>query len=340
VLAAVALVTVAAGCGADGGDDGSSAPGRVVDGFTVPDGFTVTELVGGLVGPTQIVPLTDGRIVVAQLAGGEAAGTGQVLVVDPGSGADPQVLFEGLRTPTGVAVLDDEVWVMEQRQLSHGPLAGGALTPVLTDLPYNGRSEGSLTATDDGRILYDTSGTLDGVGAADGSAGLWSLVPGEEPELVATGFKHAYARAFGADGTLWQTEVADGTYDGGPAPDELVAVEQGDDFGWPQCVGDGTPVVLYGGTAERCATTPRSQALFPAGSTPTSVAVAPWDPTQLLVALWNDGRIVAVPTDGAQPVAATTFLAGIDHPQTVVGDGDRLLVVDFGGGRILAVTPS
>ena len=35
---------------------------------------------------------------------------------------------------------------------------------------------------------------------------------------------------------------------------------------------------------------------------------------------------------------ATTFLTGIEHPQTLVSDGDRLLVVDFGGGRILAVT--
>ena len=39
------------------------------------------------------------------------------------------------------------------------------------------------------------------------------------------------------------------------------------------------------------------------------------------------------------PVAPTTFLTGIEHPQTLVSDGERLLVVDFGGGRILAVTP-
>jgi glucose/arabinose dehydrogenase len=333
----VVAAAAAAGCGDDGSPDG--AGGSTVDGVEVPEGFTVSEVVGGLVGPTQIVPLADGRIVVAQLAGGEGAGTGQVLVVDPASEEPPTVLFDGLLTPTGVAVLDQEVWVMEQRQLSRGPLTGGELTPVLTDLPFNGRSEGSLTATDDGEILYDTSGTLDGVDAATGSAGLWSLAPGGRPELVATGFKHAYARTFGPDGRLWQTEVADGTYDGEPAPDELVAVEPGDDFGWPQCVGNGTPVVFYGGTTERCASTPPSQALFPPGSTPTSVAVAPWDPVQLLVALWNDGRIVVVPTDGARPVATTPFLSGIDHPQTLVSDGERLLVVDFGGGRILAVTP-
>ncbi|MET0324359.1 MAG: glucose sorbosone dehydrogenase [Ilumatobacteraceae bacterium] len=337
VIALVAAATVLAACADDGSVTPGSADGKAAD-VEVPEGFSVTEVVTGLVGPTQITVLSDGRLVVAQLNGGERDGTGQIVVFDPGAEEEPTVLYDELVAPTGVAVFGDEVWVMEQRRLSSGPLVGGELTTVLDDLPFNGRSEGSLTATDDGRLLYDTSGTLDGVDAAPGSAGLWSIAPGGQPTLVATGFKHAYARTFGPDGTLWETEMSDGTYDGEPAPDELVAVEPGDDFGWPQCIGDGTPVAFYGGTADRCASTPPSQALFPPGSTPTSVAVAPWDPDVLLVALWNDGRVVAVPTEGERPVSVTTFLTGIEHPQTLVSDGDRLLVADFGGGRILAVT--
>ena len=153
------------------------------------------------------------------------------------------------------------------------------------------------------------------------------------------GFKHAYARTFAADGTLWQTEMSDGSYDGQPAPDELLAVEPGDDFGWPQCIGDRTAVAEYGGTTERCAGTPRSHALFAPGATPTSVAVAPWDPDVLLVALWNAGEVVAVAADAPAPVEPTPFLTGLAHPQHLVADGDRLLVVDFDGGRVLAVTP-
>ena len=38
--------------------------------------------------------------------------------------------------------------------------------------------------------------------------------------------------------------------------------------------------------------------------------------------------------------AGAAGLSGIDHPQTLVRDGARLLVVDFGEGRILAVTPA
>ena len=305
----------------------------------MPAGFGTTEVVSGLVGPTQLTVLEDGSFLIAQLNGSEDDGTGQVLSVDPTADGEPTVLFDGLLTPTGVTVAGDEVWVMEQRRLSRGPLAGGELTTVLDELPFNGRSEGTLTTDSDGRVLYDTSGRLRDGAPAPGSGTLWAVSAGRDPAVVATGFKHAYARTFAADGTLWQTEMSDGSYDGQPAPDELLAVEPGDDFGWPQCIGDRTAVAEYGGTPERCAGTPRSHALFPPGATPTSVAVAPWDPDVLLVALWNAGEVVAVAADAPAPVEPTPFLTGLAHPQHLVADGDRLLVVDFDGGRVLAVTP-
>lgn len=276
---------------------------------------------------------------MAQLNGGENDGTGQVLLVDLRNDRAPTVLFDGLLKPTGVAMVGDEIWVMEQRTLSRGAVGGGEREVVLDELPFNGRSEGTLTATPDGRLLYNTSGTVTGTAAAAGSGVLWSLAPGREPEAVASGFKHAYARTFDDAGTLWQTEMSDGRYDGEPAPDELIAASPGDDFGWPRCIGDGVPVVSYGGSEEVCASTPPSHALFSPGATPTSVAVAPWDPDVLLVALWNEGRIVAVPRDPAgAPYEPETFLSGIAHPQHLLADGDRLLVTDFDAGRILAVT--
>jgi len=333
VLVAAVLALALGACGED--DAGSSK----VEDVTTGDTNEVAEVYSGLRGPTQISPGPDGQLLVAQLNGGEGEGTGQVLLVDLDSDAEPIVLFEGLQKPTGVALLGDEVWVMEERTLSRGSSTGGELEVVLDDLPYNGRSEGTLTATPDGRLLYNTSGTIDGTGAAEGSGTLWALTPGGEPEEVARGFKHAYARTYDDAGTLWQTELSDGTYDGEPPPDELVEVTPGDDFGWPRCIGDRLPVEFYGGTAESCAQTPRSQALFDPGATPTSVAIAPWDPDLLLVALWSEGRVVAVsrrPGDG--PVAVEDFLTGIAHPQHLLAVGDRLLITDFDAGRILAVT--
>ena len=157
--------------------------------------------------------------------------------------------------------------------------------------------------------------------------------------MVAAGFKNAYGHTVDGEGRLWATEVGDGTFDGEPAADELVAVMPGVDHGWPRCVGDRRPVAELGADPDRCAAGPASHALFEPGATPTSVAVAPWDDTTLLVALWRDRRLVAVPT--ADPVAGphrpVDVVTGDLQPQHLLVDGDRLLVVDFDGGRILAL---
>lgn len=330
LLAAVLLAAAATSCG-----DRTES----VDGVRTPDGFEVTEFADGFSGPTQITRGPDGTLLVGQLNGSEGGGDGQVLRVDLGDPDERMVLFDNLLKPTGVVLAGSDIWVMEERQLSRGPVDGGELDVVLGDLPYNGRSQGTLTVDAGGRVLYNTSGTVDGSQAADGSAALWALEPGGEPERVASGFKHAYARTFDADGTLWQTELSDGTYDGKPPPDELVAVERGDDFGWPKCIGDRQPVEEYGGTRELCDKTPRPQALFEPTATPTSVAVAPWDPDVLLVALWNRGEVVTVDRSASErPVEAKVFLIGIKRPQHLLALDDRLLVSDFESGRILSVT--
>ena len=343
------LVAVLVGCGSEQG----SAP---TDGIVVPDGFEVTEVVSGLDGPTQVQVLGDGRLLVAHLNGDEGTPVGQVLIVDPETG-DRDVIAEDLVSPTGVAAIGDDLWVMEQRRLSRGSLTSGDLETVLDDLPFNGRSEGTLTPLDDGRLLYSTSGSISSGRATEGSGTVWVIDPGAvdggtpaDPQPVAVGFKNAYARVVGPDGTLWQTEVAEGTFDGQPAPDELVAVPatalEADagrpadpaDGGWPRCVGDRRPVAQFGGSDEACAGTLGASVVFEPGVTPTSVAISPWDDGALLVALWNDGRIVSVPGaasgSSAEPV---TWMTGVDNPQHVVADGDRLIVVDFSEGRILAV---
>ncbi|MEZ5218211.1 MAG: hypothetical protein R2715_16895 [Ilumatobacteraceae bacterium] len=101
------------------------------------------------------------------------------------------------------------------------------------------------------------------------------------------------------DGRLVTTEISDGTFDGEAAPDELVVVEPGLDHGWPACVGDRIPVVQFGGTAQGCAASPPSLAVFEPGATPTSVAVVPWDPTRPSMPWWNQGLVVTVPIERA-----------------------------------------
>jgi glucose/arabinose dehydrogenase len=327
---ALVAVVVAGACGNDAADRPAASE------------LTAAVLVEGLVGPTQIASDGRGGYVVAELNGGEDDGTGRVLRFES-LDAEPEVMIDGLLTPTGVAVDGDLLWVMEQRTLTVGPIDEPAdRRVVLADLPYNGRSEGTISAVEGGGILYDTSGSRSGGQLVDGSGTLWFLAdPDAQPESYATGFKHAYAHAPAGDGRWFVTEVSDGMFDGEPPPDELVIAADGDDFGYPRCIGDRTPVAEFGVTEAACVGTPRSHALFEPRSTPTSVVVAPWDATTVLVALWVSGEVVAVPTaeEGA-PHEPRVVFEDVEHPQHLLVDGDRVLLVDHGGGRILGLVPT
>jgi len=343
LIIGLALGLAAGGLVACGDDD---APGA--EGVSAPAGFDVTVFAEDFVGPTQMVFTDDGDLIVAELNGGENDAAGRVLRVAADDPNDRTVLQQGLNKPTGVAVTGERLWIMEQRRLSVTSLEPDAPLEVVADeLPFNGRSEGTLTVTPDGRLLYDTSGSKRGPDRVEGSGMLFAIDDAadgpSEPIVVATGFKHAYAHVVDRDGRLWSVEMTDGNFDGERAPDELLGVEPGDDAGWPQCVGNNRPVVEYGGTADLCAQSPASHALFVPGATPTSLVVAPWDGDLFVVALWLSGEVVTVPRTAAAdggPHEPTVFLRGIESPQHLLVDGDSLLVSDHETGRIVRVTPA
>ena len=332
-----AFATLAAACADDG--PGDAAPERATSSGVE---LVVDVIAGGLGAPTQLTVDADGWIVVAELNGGERDGTGRVLRFDPDRPDEREVLVDGLLVPTGLAIDGDLLWIMEQRRLTVGPYDDpGDRSIVLDELPFNGRSQGTLTAVAGGGVLYNTSGARDGDRLVEGSGSLWFLAdPSASPEPIATGFKHAYAHA-PLDGRRWLvSEISDGMFNGGPPPDELLIVEPGDDFGFPRCIGDGEPVTAFDVPAEECAAAPSSLALFEPRATPTSVAIAPWDPTTALVALWTQDAIVAVPTEpGDGPHEPSGVAVDVGRPQHLHVDGTRVLVTDHISGRVLAIEP-
>jgi glucose/arabinose dehydrogenase len=333
-MRAVCAAVVALVVGACGGDAG----------LGLADGFRAEVLAEGLDRPTQFVSGPDGRLWVAQLAGGEDAADGQVLAVPVGDVGEPEVLLDGLDKPTGLALLDQALWVQLERDLARVPLDGqgelGTPERVLTDLPYNGRSQGTLTVTPDRRLLFTTTGRLEGAEVVAGSGRLWRLDPGhpDAPIPFAEGFANAYGHAVDADGQVWATEVTDGSFDGEPAPEELNAVEEGSDHGWPHCIGDREPVEEHGGSEARCAGTERPAATFPAHATPTSVAVSPWRADELVVALWNTGQVVLVRPGGDGPADTEVLVDGLARPHHLLVAGSSLLIGDHERGVIYRVT--
>lgn len=309
-------------------------------GLTLPAEYTVTPVVDGLVGPTQMIIGPDGRLWVAQLNGQENAGTGQVLAIDLATG-ERELLLADLLKPTGIAVLDGTLWLATRREIQQAPLGAenrpGTLEVVLSVLPFNGRSIGTLTPTPDGLLLFETSGSRSGNEAAAGSATLWQLDPAAptEPQALATGLKGAYAHAFDEEGRLWTTEIGDDPVNGEAPPDELNLVVPGTDFGWPQCYGMQEPATNYGGTTELCQATRAPVTLFAQRSTPTSVVASPWMSDTLIVALWLQQSVVQVNVtmDGDNATGIVEpFITGLQNPQhLLVWPDGSLLVSDFAG---------
>ncbi len=340
----VLALAVTAGCG------DSRVAG--VEGLTARPGVELTVVHEGIVGPTQLVVLDEGAFLVAAINGGENDGLGQVLHIDPSTGAVAELLGS-LDKPTGLAVHDGEMWIMERDRLTRRDLdvdptgteadpaiAVGDPEVVADGLPNNGRSEGTLTVTPDGLILFDTSGSKRGATVVEGSGRLFTVDPAErpgQPVELASGFKHAYAHAFDEDGVLWSTEMSDGRFDGELAADEVVAVAPGVDHGWPRCVGDNRPVVEFDGIAAECEGLPSSLVTFEPGASPTSVAVSPFTSNTLLVALWNDGRVVEVNTGQASSVFGD-LVTGLSGPQHLTPHDGAVYLTEFGTGRIIRIS--
>lgn len=342
----VALVLVAA-CVSMPAAPTPAAASIAVNGLTVAPGYRVEVFAEGLNGPTQMIVGPDERLWVAQLNGEENAGQGQVVALDSARKTQT-VLLDGLLKPTGIATLDGYLWLATRRELSRAKIqpdgAIGAIEPLLTELPFNGRSNGTLTVTPDGLLLFEISGARQGNGAAAGSATLWQLDPAQptKPQAVATGLKGAYAHTVDAAGRLWTTEIGDDPVNGAAPPDELNLVIPGADFGWPQCFGQQEAATNYGGTGERCRETRAAVALFAPRSTPTSIVAAPWAADMLLVALWLQATVaqVTVTTAGDNATGVVEpFITGLRNPQhlLVLGDGS-VLVSEFATGTIYRIT--
>ncbi|MCY7300003.1 MAG: hypothetical protein LH616_12415 [Ilumatobacteraceae bacterium] len=330
-MAFALAVACISGCSASGSPAADSTPVRGDE--KVPE---LTVIVDGLDHPTQFANGPDGTLVIAQLAGGESDESGEVVVVDVVAGTR-RTLMTGLDKPTGVLWHDGVLWVMVRRGLvsADWPDAAsdvGPTTIVLRDLPFNGRSQGTLTLLDDGRFLYETTGNIIAGTVEEGSGTLWAFDPAtNSSKVVATGIKNAYGHALLADGRIVTTDIGDNNAD--PPVDELDVLPMGSDpshLGWPQCPGE-----------TDCDGVVRPLALFAPRSTPTSVAVVGDD---VYVTLFVTGQLMRVSlagwTTGDAPREAVEIAHDLAGPHTILARPDGTLwISEHFTGRLVAITP-
>jgi glucose/arabinose dehydrogenase len=301
----------------------------------LPAGYAASVYAFGLNGPTALAfgpdpdPITKGgrRLYVAQLNGGENAGTGQVIAFE-GAGAKPQGILDTLMKPTGIAWYNDALYVVAHRDVLKYTIADGKLSApqvLAKDVPFNGRSLGHIksgpspdpfTGDSDPRLYFSSSGATAGA-----SGFIYSMkLDGNDQRIVARGLKNAYAFAWSLnDGTMYSTEIGDAL--GNDPPEEINIIRRDADYGWPACP-----------ATQTCAGVEHPIATFPAHSTPTGLA---WWENSLVIALFGptDPHVARIPLDAQGNTGASTdFIRGMSNPiDVIVTHQGTLLALDFAG---------
>ena len=294
-------------------------------------GYTATVYASNLLGPSALAwgpapdPLTQGprRLYVTQLNGAENAGTGQILAL-AGPNATPVVIASNLQKPTGLAWLNNSLYVVAYRSLLRltDSDADGTLDhteTLVTDVPFNGRSLGQVDAGPDGRLYFESTG-----GSPANSGYLYSIKPdGTDQRIIARGLKNVYAYAFSPSGELYMTEIGDALLN--PPREEINRWVADADYGWDRCPAE---LQTQDPSIAACKDVPKPLATFPPHASPTGLA---WFADGLLVANWGpiepQVRWLNPHTGEVKP-----FVSGLQYPMDVLPLDDKsVLVLDFAG---------
>ena len=380
--------------------------------ITLPDGFCAVVVADQVGTPRHLVVAGNGDVFVAlESRRGGPAGVLALRDTTGDGKADVSEHF-GTAGGTGIALGDGVLYFGTQSTVLRFPLRPGSLTPaaepqvIVRDLPTGGHSAKNLALSPDGRTLFVNIGSpSNSCQVADRSlespgkdpcpelatrAGVWRFNADKTNQTqgsgtrFATGIRNAVGLAFAPGGTLWATQHGrDQLGQNWPKlysleqsaekpSEELFAVRESDDFGWPYCYHDielGHLVLApeYGGDGRNiglCGQKKEPAVAFPAHWAPDGLVF--YTGSQFpahyrggaFVAFhgsWNRAplpqagyRVVFVPFQDGKPLGTyETFADGFWHPDQNVtqhrpvgvaqGPDGSLYITDDAAGRIWRV---
>jgi glucose/arabinose dehydrogenase len=158
------------------------------------------------------------------------------------------VFLSGLRSPFGMALVGDQLYVANTDAIVRFPYRSGetaiTATPVtVTDLPagpLNHHWTKNIIASPDGTALYATVGSNSNVGEnglekEEGRAAIWKVdLASGTKRLFATGLRNPNGLAFEpVTGALWTTVNERDEIGNDLVPDYMTSVRDGGFYGWP-----------------------------------------------------------------------------------------------------------
>lgn len=363
--AAATLLLLSAPVGAAAEDGAAPACQEDDGGLSLAPGWCAALFAEGLGAVRNLAVAPDGTVYAARKDEGAPAGV--ALRDDEGDGrADRRETFGPSGPAHDVQVRDGRVWLATDTRILRFARGPGALAPagggeaVVEGFPAQGQHARKALALHDDALFVNVgapsnacqrkartprSPGLDPCPQREAHAGIWRFSAGPTGQSpadgarFATGLRHTLALAvhpttgqlFGAVNgrdqlhTLWGFSVEDNARL--PA-EELVAIDEGDDFGWPYCYPDaeGRKVLAPeyggdGGTVGRCAEAELPALALPAHWAPMDLAFDGPDTAYLAFrGSWNRAplpqegyRVVRIPfADGRPTGRFETFAIGAE----------------------------
>jgi glucose/arabinose dehydrogenase len=311
-------------------------------GLQGPSGVAATVYATGLTNVSAFAFDTDGRLWAATAAFSDAGADAVYVIASPG--ATPTRVIADLHTPLGLVWADGTLYVASTGKVeAFGALEGnsfGSRTTILT-LPEGVGEVNGLARSPDGRLVLGISAPCDACTptSIDSAAVVSFKTDGSDLRVVASGIRAPVGLTY-APGTsdLFVTmNQRDDLGDATPG-DWLAVVTDGQDWGFPECYGQG-------GTA--CTGAPAPVVELDTHAAVSGVAIVTdlgsEGGTAAFVAEWATGKVLRVALDqddsGSGYVGtAEPFLTGLSQPVPVATAPDgAVLVGDWGTGTIYRI---
>ena len=335
--ATVVVVLLAAGCGGDAAevvDIGADLQGA--------DGLQASVYAQGLTNAAAMAFDPDGRLWVATAAFDDA-GTDGVYVVEQ-SGATPVAVIADAHTPLGLLWVGDSLYVAATGGVTaYSGFDGTTFVEhhTVVALPADVGEVNGLALSSDGRISLGVSAPCDScTPTSEDSAAVLSFLPdGSDLRVDASGIRAPIGLAYfpGTDRLFVTMNQRDDLGDATPG-DWLSVVEDGQDWGFPDCYGQG---------GDACEGAPGPLAELDPHAAVSAIAIVTGQlgdaiGTAAIVAEWAKGVVLIVPLTPDGSAAAgppRTLLTGIQNPVAVaLGPDGALYTADWATGTVYRVT--